>query len=200
MEIKEMRPSYVRFLTKAVEDRQASLSTGHYVTRDEDWAVITPHGSKDQIERNVADWFKYLDQQVLDERLPPEYVERYKLAYERFKKGQAEPLQGTAIKGWPVASPAQQANLIALNVLTVEDLADANEECCARIGLGARALKDKARAWLQASEDKGKIVEQVSALSILVDQLKSRLESVDKRNEALVAENERLKEPKKVAA
>jgi hypothetical protein len=148
--------SYVRFERRPIEDRNASLRNGHFTTVDVDYAVITPPGSKDQIPREVKSWFAYLDQQTLEERIPVEWVDKYKLAYEKWKKGEEIPLDGVAIKGWGLLSPAQQVNLIALGIQTVEQLADLNEEMKGRIGLGAVAQgQELARRGQRPRKDRG---------------------------------------------
>jgi polyhydroxyalkanoate synthesis regulator phasin len=89
------------------------------------------------------------------------------------------PLNGEPIKGWGVISPAQQANLIAINILTVEDLAAVNDEGCRRIGMGAAELRDKAKAWLSQMADKGPLTQENALLK--------------GENVALKGENETLK-------
>lgn len=173
-ELRKPSISYVRFERRPIEDRNATLRNGHHTTVDVDYAVITPPGSKDQIPREVKAWFAYLDQQVIEERIPVEWVDKYKLAYERWKKGEEIPLDGVAIKGWGLLSPAQQVNLIALGIQTVEQLADLNEEMKARIGLGAVEMSRKAKNWLEEANGPGKIVARLTALETDFGSLKDQ--------------------------
>jgi hypothetical protein len=179
----EARPSYVKFERRAVEDRAASIAQGRYTTRDVDFAVVTPAGTKDRIERIAAEWFAMLEQQAREERIPPAWVESYKQQYEAFKKGEEAPLKGTPIREWPVVSPAQRQLLISLNVLTVEDLAQATAEAIQAIGMGGQMLKQKAQAWLKSAEQ-GKATEMVAGLQAENATLKTLLEGeVQKRKE-----------------
>ena len=171
MEVAKARPSYVRFEKRAVEDRQASLANGYYTTRDEVFAVVTPHGSTDEIPRVATEWLSYLDRQAEEGRIPHEWVAMYRAAYDKYMKGEEIPLNGAPIKGWTVASPAQQQNLIAANILTVEDLAAINESGLARVGMEAHSLKQKAIAWLEAANGPGKAAQRLSALETQVAQL-----------------------------
>lgn len=180
--IKEDRPSYVRFEVRALEDRALSIQNGHYTTVDKDFAVITPHGTADEIPRVVSDWFTYLDQQIREERIPVKFVEYYKDAYAHWKKGEEMPLQGTPIKDWPPLSPAQRTNLLMARVYTVEDLAAANEATLGMIGMGARELKQKAENWLTSASSVGKMTEEISSLQIS----NKRLEGTVKRQEKLI--------------
>jgi len=81
------------------------------------------------------------------------------------------PVDGTPIRGWPVLSPSDQENVIAVRIRTVEDLAEANEQTLMSLGIGSRTMKQKAQAWLDSSNSNGKATEKISALqSELKDQ------------------------------
>jgi hypothetical protein len=192
MNIREQRPSYVVFERKGVEDRAASLAQGRYMEKNIDFAIITPIGSKDRIPREVNDWFKTLDQQAREERIPKEWPTQYRAAYEAWKRGEEIPLQGTPVKGWAVLSPAQQANVISANVLTVEDLAQINDEGIKRIGMGALELRDKAIAWLKSAAGHGVATQENAALHARIRQLEANTEVLVGQVRDLRAENESL--------
>lgn len=160
----EPRPPYVRFEMREQEDRDASIETGHYVGKDVIFAIVTPVGSRDTIERKVEDWLANIEEGVKQERIPQSWLSAYKRAYEDYKESRETPENGSPIKEWSVASPAQIRTMLDIGVRTVEHLADANEETVARIGMGGRALKQKAIAWLQSSQDQGKVTEEVNKL------------------------------------
>lgn len=174
MQALENKPAYVSFEIRAEENRQASIEQGHFVAVDVEYAVITPPGSKDRIDRKVSEWFPQLDQQVREERLPAAWAESYKAAYRAWKEGQELPVEGTALRVWPVISPAQLKMLLDLHVRSVEELALANEELIGRLGMGGRALKQKAVEWLASSKDSGKQVEEISALKVENETLKEQ--------------------------
>jgi hypothetical protein len=163
-EQREDRPAYVRFERIAVEDVNATLAAGHYVAKDVDMALITPPYSKDVMKYKVKNWFAILDQDVRNNRIPQRWVDNYKEAYQAFQNGQELPVNGTAIKGWGVISPAQQETLIKMSVLTVEDLAAMNDEGIKRVGMGGIDLKNKAKAWLLQLKDNGALVVQMADL------------------------------------
>lgn len=168
IQIAEARAPWVMFETRAVEDRAASIESGMYKAKDVDYALITPHGSRDQIDREVAEWFEYLAGEVKSERFPPAWLKAYKAAYAEWKEGKATPLTGTPVANWPILSPAQVKLLQDLHVLTVEVLADANEETMRRMGMGAVALVAKAKEWVAQSKQ-GVNVEQTVALNQKVE-------------------------------
>lgn len=182
------RPAYVRFERVPVEDKAASQREGHYVARDVDMALITPPYSKDVFKIKVKQWFANLEQDIHNGRIDPKWVEDYKDAYRRWQNGQEIPLNGTAIRGWGVISPAQQETLIRMNVLTVEDLAGINDEGIKRVGMGASDLKNKAVAWLAQLKDKGPLTQEIAAIKAENSLLKSNVETLTGQVQALMAQ------------
>jgi hypothetical protein len=204
-EIMKERPAYVRFEKRVVEDRDASLKAGRFVGRDVVYALITPPGSKDIIPREVEStkdstgriinqgWLDYLETQVTEGRLPDQFLESYRRAYEKWKKGEEVPVNGTPIKTWPVLSPAQITNLIAMNIHTVEDLAALNEEGKARFGMGIIELQRKAINWLEAANSLGGVAARITALEVEHAALKEQNDRQRAMIEKLQAENKALK-------
>lgn len=186
--IAEDRPPYVTFELRAEEDRNASIEAGHYVAYDVDYAIITPIGSKDRIERPVADWFAKLAGDVAEGRFKSEWLTAYRGIYADWKAGNESPLNGTDIRNWPVVSPAQIKNLLELHVHTIEDLAAANEEVISGIGMGGRMLKQKAIDWLNSAESSGKPSEELAALRASNEDLKTRNASLEVQVKSLAAE------------
>ena len=185
LETQQARPSYARFERVAVEDVPASRAAGHYVARDEDYALVTPPGSKDVFKIKVKNWFVNLDQDAANGRIPPEWVAAYRAAYQAWQAGQDIPLDGTPIRGWGMLSPAQQETLCRLSILTVEDLAHLNGEARQRIGMGAVDLQNKAQAWLAQVQDKGPLTAEVAALKAENAQLKAALDALSEKLESL---------------
>lgn len=166
------RPAYVRFERVAIEDPIQTAAQGRYIARDVDMAMITPPGSRDIFKIEVGQWLQNMKQDVRNMRLPQEWMDQYVTALEKWKAGQDLPLHGTPIKGWGVISPAQQAVLTGIMILTVEDLAQLNDEGLQRIGMGALDLRTKARAWLSQAQDKGPLtIENAQLKQSLITQL-----------------------------
>lgn len=171
------RPAYVRFETRAIEDKAASVAAGRYIARDVDYVLITPPYSKDVMIFKVTQWFDNMTRDVQNNRLPEEWAANYRKQYELWKAGQEIPLDGTPIKGWGLASPAQQETLIRMNVRTVEDLARMNDEGIRRFGMGGVEMKNKAVAWL-AQSDQGKSAAKMAELETENSRLKTDLKEL----------------------
>lgn len=173
------RPPYVVFEVRAVEDRDASIAAGSYVAKDVDFAIVTPQGSKDRIERVATEWLDNLAQQAREKRIPDQWVSAFRGVYKDWKEGNEIAVVGTDIRSWPVASPAQIKMLQSLHVRTVEDLASCNEETINRIGMGGRALKSRAEEWLKSASSVGKHSEALTALKAENENLRVRNETLE---------------------
>ena len=146
--------AFVQFETRSKEDRKATIKEGHYVAIDVDYAIITPPGGNLVVEREVDD----------------EIMARYREGYDAWKKGQEVPVEGTHLKNWPVASPAQIDMCLRTNVRTVEELATLSESGVQRIGMGGITLRQKAQAWLDAANGTGKGAAEIEKLTVIVSQ------------------------------
>lgn len=188
IQIADPKAPWIMFERRAVEDRDATIKEGRYVAKDVDFVLVTPHGSKDQIEAEVKDWLARQEQQVKELRLEASWYQAYTRAYHAWKEGQELPLEGTPIINWSVISPAQVRMLQDLHILTVEVLAAANEEVIRRLGMGGRTLVDKAKDWLKQASGPGKVVEELGALRSMVETLKSQNDALAESNKILVGQ------------
>lgn len=175
-------PAWVRFIRVPETDHDATRAKNKLVSKDVDYALITPPYSKDEVRMRVDRWLEIMEQDVRSDRMKPEWRDNYIRLYEKFKAGEELPIDGTPIKGWGVLSPAQQKNIIATGILTVEVLAQANAEGLARIGMGSQDLKNKAQAWLSQLNDKGPLTIENAALKRENDHLKGVIEALEKTN------------------
>lgn len=180
----EQHRFYVEFELRPEEDRAASIEAGHPVFKDVEYAVITMPGGGLVVDKPITP-------DLLNEwkhgknRKPPSPFALS--AYNAWKEGQEAPLNGTPLSNWPGVTPAQLKMCVGANIRTVEDLADAHEDALRRMGMGARALKDKAAAYLRASEtNKGS--EQLSALMVRLEALEAAVRQKDETIAELKAE------------
>lgn len=189
----EARPPYVKFEVRAVEDRTATIEQGRPMHKDVVFAVITPAGTKDRIEKEADAWLRDLADMVQQERFPATWLQAYRQAHQAFLENQETPEHGIPLTEWPGVTPAQVRMLQDISIRTVEDMAEASEEALSYIGMGARALKAKAQAYLDASKDSGKTSEELVSLRTQIEQLLTRDKERDERLTALEKENENLR-------
>lgn len=180
-DLEKMRPPYVRFDRRALEDRTKQQENGKYAFRDVDFAFITVPGNKDTVEREVEGWLRDLQKRGEDGLCPSSWYPHFVQQYAHWKKGEEAPLNGTAIKDWTGLTPAQQKTVIQAGVLTVEDLAAANDSTIQAIGMGAINFRQKAQAWLKAAEGPGKLAEENARLQAQIDALTEQVKSLSAR-------------------
>jgi len=182
VQIAQARPPFVEFKQIAKHDPKRSEELGYRVTKNVDMAFIMQPGSRDQVEIEAEAWLNSIKRKMLDatpDAYPQEWVDGFRKKYEMWKEGNEAPLNGTSVKEWPVLSPAQVQNFIALGLLTIEDVAAMTEEAMGRFGMGGRELREKAREWISRKELTANALKENEELKGLVAELKSRLESLE---------------------
>ena len=182
--IQQARPPHVIFERRAEEDRQASIEAGRYISRDVDYAIVTPSGSKDRVERVVSDWFSMLAGEVRAERWPQAWLDQLKSGYEAWTRGQTPPEHGTPLSTWPALSPAQVKNWAQIGLRTIEELAEANEEALTAYGMGARDMKSRAKLFLENAGDSAALVAKLRAAEELIASMEVRMESLEAQLQA----------------
>ncbi|MEC9266713.1 MAG: hypothetical protein VX464_11690 [Pseudomonadota bacterium] len=166
------RPCYVEFEFRGIKNNDASIKAGHAVYEDRIFAIITPAGGSLVVEKEAEVWISELHKRG------DSNVMYYERALQAFKDNAEAPIEGTRIEDWPSLTPAQVKQIKAADVRTVEDLAQANEISINRIGIGARALQQKARAWLESADGQGKASEELAALRTRVADQQDTIENL----------------------
>jgi hypothetical protein len=156
-EAEELQNVHVMFEIRAVEDRSKSLKTGGYATRDVDFIIMTPRGGNLVVEKEIDD----------------EILQRFPQSYERWKKGQTKPEEGTWLKTCPAFSPAECENLSRIGINTLEQLSVMNEGALNRAGMSARTLQRRAVAYLESAKNIGVTTRKVEDLQVENDSLKA---------------------------
>lgn len=176
--IMEARPPYIRFERRAQEARDEQ-GLRRYV--DQDFALVTAHGSKDTVEKIVAEWFPRLREEVRQQRFDPRWLAHYEASYAAWKSGEDMPVDGLSVKLWPAASAAEVKVLLQANCFTVELLAEANEEMIHRLGMGGRSLKQRAVDWMKGMTGHAPLVAQLDTLRQTNASLQSRLQAMEQQ-------------------
>ena len=185
MHIQQARPPHVVYERRAEEDRTASIEQGRYVSRDVDYAIVTPAGSKDRVERVVSDWFLMLAGEVKAERWPQVWLDQLRAGYDSWTRGQTPPESGTPLSTWPALSPAQVKNWAQIGIRTIEELAEANEETLSAYGMGSRDMKSRAGLFLEnAKSDSGPLVAKLRAAEELIFAMEVRMKSLEAQLQA----------------
>ena len=112
----------------------------------------------------------------------------FKEQIEKFKAGSnANVLSGTPLKQWPRADRGLVATLAALNIHSVEQLAEISDGNLQNIGIGARELREQAKAFLALAKDSAPV-------SDMVDQIQHLTLENQRLNQALALSNQQVTE------
>lgn len=157
-------PPYIRFENRAEEDRTETIKQGKLVLKDVDYVIIARAGSKDTVEKIAPEWLDHCEKMSRESTplWPADWAVAHRKMYEQWKSGQEPTQPGFPIRQWAGITKAQAENLVLARVLTVEHLALADEATMQNIGMGGRALKERAAAWLESN--KGNKGEELAAL------------------------------------
>ena len=184
---REKSPAYIKFVTEAKHLVKESERAGRYIAKDVEMVEVRQIGGTDSVKFEVEDWLKRTRQDVAAGRLDESLAERYEEMYRRWKNGQELPVEGTPIRTWPVISPAQAETCCAIGVRTVEELAELPDEGLRKLGMGGVTLKQKAKDWIVAGNDKGKVVQELAAMKQENAQLHATVETLVKQVDTLKA-------------
>ena len=124
---------FVQFYLRAVMNNFKSSHEGRPIFDEVDYVRIIVPGDKNTI---------------IDTKVTPEYAQRFASNFEKYKKNQSQAVTGTPLEVWPQMTVGQVAELKAMNVHTVEQLAELPDNLAQRI-MGSHDLRRRAIAFLE---------------------------------------------------
>lgn len=173
---------FVEFKMEAIQDEEKSVEEGRPIFKEVPFVSIRPLGDKTtHILRPVK----------AEDKI------RFARQWQAFENSQSqEVLEGTPVTEWAVLTKAQALELKALNIHTVEKLAEVSD---ANLNFAkGMELRKKAQEWLEAAKDKGAAVAQwdkrEAELLNKVATLEAQIESITQglaMNKAAEEANER---------
>lgn len=131
---------YVRFYSSPQLNKVQSEKEGRPVFEDRDFIEIRKPGSPHPLFEGAA--------REKDKT-------RFPAQWKAYKGKEGDGITGTRIEFWPQVSTIEVATLKYLNIFTVEQLAAADDISIQKIGMGGRALHEKAKVYLKLANDTG---------------------------------------------
>jgi hypothetical protein len=184
------RPPFVRWEERELGfDHDASEKAGRPIPRVLVMACITPHASKDCVEKPAEEWLAQIKSKAAKGEYNPEWVRFFRASYDEWKLGNELPREGTPVKTWQLTTREQTSRLIALGLRIVEDLAAVPDSGLGEIGLDGRYLRDLARNWIQEGKDKGVTARALADANGKIERLESMNAALVARLELLEAED-----------
>lgn len=201
MSIFDKRPPYVRFEEREMGlDPVATAAAQRPIPRVVILALITPHGSKDCVEKIAQEWIDSIHQKSLSGDYDPQWVDHFKRQFAEWQKGHELPRDGTPVKTWAMATREQITRLIGNGITTVEDLAAFPDSNLAVVGMDGRYLRDLARGWITEAKDKGANAKEIADANVKIDGLEQTVKrQADQLNrlQARLEEREANEEPRR---
>jgi hypothetical protein len=124
----------------------------------------------------------WIDDPITGEQKPQTYAERFSKQYRQFKEQQQQTISGTPIDYAPFLTEGKRAELRAMAVYTIEQLAHIDGQELKNLGLQGREWKNLAIEYL---------VESKSGASI--ETMRAELEALRAANQVLQDDNEQMK-------
>jgi hypothetical protein len=121
------------------------------------------------------------------EQTPVTYAERFAHQYQQFKAQHTQTKSGTPLAHVPFLTEARRAELRALNIYTVEQLAHIDGQELKNLGQNGRELKTKAQEYIEESKDAAPTSQLVAEL----DALRARNAVLEEDAKLLTREAER---------
>ena len=161
------RGLFVTFYNEAVEVPFESEKAGHPVYKDVPYVhIMFPGNSTTQVRRPVKE--------KGDDNTPSD-PQRWPMQWQAFKSQSEQVHVGIPITEWPPLTKSQAMSLKAMNIHTVESLAEMPDS--GLTWLGAREHQQKAVAWLKNATGGAEVLRlqhENSALRADIDALKAQ--------------------------
>ena len=158
------------FRYEAVQNKAKSVEEGSPIFRQIPFVTIMSPGD---------------NKNVIDTKVTEEHKARFPRQWEAFERGNEQPLDGTPVNEWPALNMAQVAELKALNIFTIEQVANLDDRATQEL-TGLVKLKQQAQAHLSVSKDDGVIYEALDKM----EKLEEEMVAVREENKTLRAELE----------
>ncbi len=146
---------YVQFYIRPVMNNFRSSEEGRPIYEEQEYIrIIVPGDSKTTVDCPVDDIFRM----------------RFEKQYSKFKKGLEQAVDGTPLEMWPQMTVGLCAELKAMNVSTVEQLASLDDGKAQKI-MGSYDLRRKAQAFLDAAQGEAANNKMVAELTKRDDEI-----------------------------
>jgi hypothetical protein len=128
---------YVVFFVKPVHQGGESELQGRPIYKDIPYIRIHVPGDKTT---------------VIEEPVNEEHKQRFASRWDKFEKGLSQAPDGTPVEEWPQVTRSQAAEFKALNIFTVEQLANLSDALIGKF-MGGGAMRLKAQTFLATAKD-----------------------------------------------
>ena len=139
---------YVEFFAEAVLNENASIEAGRPIYDDKDMIHIFVPGSRDVVKADAH----------------VGHQQRFRKQWEQYKSGKDQTTSGTPLHTVPWLTKGQIAEMAAVNIKSVEQLADMPDNIAQKF-MNHHALKQQASAFLEAAKGAAPLLKMQSELA-----------------------------------
>ncbi len=157
----------VEFHTHAKENPRKSKEAGRPIYDNVEMVKIIFPGDNKSAHCAPANEMHY----VSHHKAQMTYAERFPEHYKVFQAQTEEFLSGTPLQELPSLTAAKRAELIALNVKTVEQLAGLTSSAAKKCGMGTMDLVSSAQSYLETADNQSAVNEFKAKIAELEAQL-----------------------------
>jgi hypothetical protein len=167
----------------AIKNEAKSAEAGRPIY--DDWEVCELHyaGSRNVSVHPALFFARWVVDPMTGEQTKQTYAERFPRQYQQFKAQASQTKAGTPLAHALFLTEARRAELRALNVYTVEQLASVDGAELKNLGQGGRELKNKALEYIEESKTNAPNT-----------QLAAEIEALKAQNDLLMGDIKLLKE------
>src|SRR4030095_1111044 len=163
------------FRYRAIENPAKTREAGRPIFDDVEEVEIRATGSKDVKVFRAPAFSHWATDPYTGGQTKVTYAERFSRQYRQFKENAQQTKAGTLLSVVSFMPESRKAELRALNVYTVEQLAQIDGQELKNLGMGGRDLKNMAQSYIDDAKD--------NTAPLL--EMKARLDAVEARNQVL---------------
>lgn len=161
------------FKTIPLKDERKSLDQGRPIYQDVEVCEIRFAGSNDRYVFPIHQYSHWEVDEETGEQRQVTYAERFPKQFQQFRSRQAQTKSGTPLDFVPFLTDSKRSELRALNIYTLEALAELDGQPLKNLGIGGRDLKNKAMDYLATSTHDGIITKQQMQIDELLVRIKA---------------------------
>ena len=177
----------LRFFRDAVPNTMKSEAAGREICDMVDMVSIIVPGSRDEMIKPVGEQEK----------------QRFGPQYQHWLSTQEQPVEGQPLDQVPWLNVAQVREMQHLNIKTLEQLAALSDTAIGHLGMGARDMVNKAKAYIEAAKGSAELTHMVAKNAELereVASLKESIKEINARYEAVLKQRQEAAAPVPVEA
>ena len=144
----------VIFKNAAIPNDAKTAAEGRPVFDDMEVCEIRAPGSRNTTVQPATAVSHWITDPITGGQTKLTYAERFRRQYRQFKEAQHQTIAGTPLDYAPFLTEARRAELRALNVYTIDQLAGIDGQELKNLGVGGRDMKNRAIEYLEEAKTK----------------------------------------------